>query len=417
MNIQADSFTGMVMAIESIDGARALLHGPGGCRKNALALASKSFSRPKERNPEEFMKPYFYGNPRFPCTYVEADDYVMGAQKKLIDALKTVGSVNDELLVVICSSGASIIGDDISGAIKEAGLEDRCFSFDKTMEAGTVGEGFDRTIESVIEWQNAAKVPKKDKTVNLLGISVLMKDWRSAVKDLKHLLELMGIGVLCIPGAGCTLSDLKESVAASANLVVYPEYCRATAACYEKEHGIPAIVSEDGMPVGFDATESWIKKVAAHFGVSPDPALSAVNEQRRRAAICLMSSRGFSAEGEEFAVRADLSIAYPLVKWLYSYLSMVPTSVIVTDSGDAAMMSRLEAFLDKIGCRDSLGAPMPLYVKAFLGDGNSTQIEEIKGNVYRGVDICHPSIMRTDFISKPIVGPTGALYILDEIMR
>ena len=70
--ILPDGFTASVLAAESIADVRVLLNGPAGCRNRYMVLVRQLFPREKPDD-NRFQIPYFKGQSRVPCTYIDED--------------------------------------------------------------------------------------------------------------------------------------------------------------------------------------------------------------------------------------------------------------------------------------------------------------------------------------------------------
>lgn len=419
MRIRPDGFTGALMAVESIDDARAILHGPGGCRICHMILSRKVYPRMEEGGMSDYDLPYFYGQPRLPCTYLEEDDYINGAYSQISDALSVVSGKNDKMMVIINSPGAALIGDNHTKAVTETGLDDRAFPIDESLISVPLSTGYDHTMRSIVEWLSPNAGEKIPKTVNILGMSILDKDWKNGLKEIKRSIELLGLKIISTPGAGCTVEELNRSVNASINIVVCPEYGLETAEYYQRTYGIPYIISPDGAPIGFDATESWIRNVAEKTSTDPKPAIDRIRSYKNDVFHILMGSRfkTIKMRGSTFSICGDASVVYPLTKWLYEYLLLTPVAVNVDEGSSPDHEKRLKEFLDSIEMSESWGKE-PIEGSDFIfADGDSAAIMETSGMCMKGIDIGMPTPEPGNLIPKPILGVKGAMYILDEIMK
>ena len=416
MKVKSDGFIGTVMASEGISDATTLLHGPDGCRKNLASLSSKVYYRPPQGR-FTISTPYYHGMPRVPCTGVISTDYIVGAQKKLADALKFVGGYEKGLITVVCTPGASLIGDDQEKSIREAGLEGRVVCLDSGLISKSCGEGMDRTLQhiadSLIESSWAA--PKEEGTVNVLGLNVLTKDWRSVRKEFDEILGLMGLKVTCYLGAGCTTEEIRRSATAEYNIVVAPEYSRVTAEFYQERFGIPS-VTIGYAPVGFDAVFSLIDKISEVTGRDASRVKEYIGAYAERAYRCMNEAR-IDVKGRTFAIDADPSIAYPLTVWLHDSLALVPASVRFNGEKDDFCQSSLSTFLQQNRLDKCLEAAPPEFTDYMICDGNTAQLYELSKHCRRGLDVCFPSIQNVDFRESPVIGCRGAMYLLDRIMN
>ena len=417
--IHMDGFTGALMAVESFDGTVAVLHGPGGCRNYHTFISSQCYPRMSPENFKKYSQKFLYWNPRMPCTYMDENDYINGAESKIEEILPIVKDVHRGIAVFIQSPGASLIGDNISDVIERLGYSDTALAIGESLISQPFSSSYDHTVRSLIEWKRPKKKETRKGTVNILGLPITTKAWADSLEELKHMLALCGIEVITSPGAGCSVEDIDSSAEAEYNAMVCPEYGSRTAAFYEEKLGIHCIRSEAGAPVGFDASEEWIKNICAAMGKDPSAALKYIGKHRLRAFNTIDKLvYNQKTKGTRFAVMADSSVLLPLTKWLYSYLSMIPVFLEVEPGEDLNCMRSLDAFLDRAGLRGSLDRDIakaePYFV---LADGHMSETLRLMGVCKAGVDLSAPDLSHFSFIPKPVMGALGSMYILDEIFN
>jgi len=417
--IHLDGFTGALMAVESFDGTVTILHGPGGCRNYHTFLSSQCYSRRPPENFKRYSQKYFYWNSRMPCTYMDENDYINGAEPKIEEILPIVKEVNGGVAVFIQSPGAALIGDNISDVIERQGYSDTALAIEESLISQPFSSSYDHTVRSIIEWKRPKKKDVRKGSVNILGLPITTKAWVDSLEELNHMLELCGIEVITSPGAGCSVNEIDSSAEAEYNVMVCPEYGTRTAEYYESKLGIKCITTEAGAPVGFDASEEWIKNICAAMGKDPSPALKYINKQRLRA-FSTIDNLVYNqrTKGIRFAVMADSSVLLPLTKWLYSYLSMVPVFLEAEPGEDPECTRSLDDFLDKKGLRGSVEKDItkadPYFV---LADGHMSETLRLMGICKAGVDLSAPDLSHFSFIPKPVMGALGSMYILDEIFN
>jgi len=417
--IPMDGFTGALMAVESFNGTVTVLHGPGGCRNYHTFLSSQCYPRRPPENFKRYSQKYFYWNSRMPCTYMDENDYINGAESKIEEMLPIVKEVDGGAAVFIRSPGASLIGDNISDVIERQGYSDTALAIEESLISQPFSSSYDHTVRSIIEWKRPKKTEMRKGTVNILGLPVTTKAWADSLEELKYMLALCDINVIASPGAGCSVNDIGPSAAAEYNVMVCPEYGSRTADYYEKKLSIKCIRSEAGAPVGFDASEEWIKNICGVMGKDPSGAVEYVNKQRLRAFNTINNLvYNQRTKGIRFAIMADSSILLPLTKWLYSYLSMIPVFLEAEPGEDEGCMRSLDHFLDDRGLRVSLERDIskaePYFV---LADGHMSETMRLMGVCKAGVDLSAPDLSHFSFIPKPVMGVLGSMYILDEIFN
>ena len=412
MIVKPDGFFGVTMAIEGIRDSTVLLHGPDGCRKNMGALTNKVFPR---RDPTvNFMTPYYRGASRIPCTDLEPCDYIYGAYDRVREALEYIREREPAFVAVVCSPGASLIGDDCQKAIDEAGLSDRAIVIDAEMSSRPICNGIDGTITKVMEKLDPERVPVEEGTAVLLGNHVLNRDWEAANEEMCHILELMGIRVICCVGAGSSIQEMRESVRAEYAVVLTPEYATELSEFYA---GYGAkVVMPDYSPVGFQATEDWIAKVAEVSGRDPAPALAYVDKLKRRAYTKMLSAY-FDTDTFGFVIDAEPSIAYPLARFFYDNLQMLPRVIRYNDMSHETSERLMAEFLEEHGMAYALTAEMPDYVEILCTDGNTCNMYQRSKHCLRGVGLRFPNMVDSQFLPQPIFGAVGALYILERVIN
>ena len=412
MMVNPDGFIGAVMAVEGIEDATVLMHGPDGCRKNLTSLSNKVY--PREGPRIDLGTPYYRGLNRIPCTGIVSTDYIHGAYRKLEDALRFIQTREKGLIVVIPSPGASLIGDDVSKAIRECGLEDRAMVMDSNLISMPINLGMDKALLKIVSTV-ASDQEKVKNRVNVLGLNILMKDWKAAKEFVNTILALMGLEPGCFLGAGCTLEEIRRSPSAEYNLIIAPEYCTEIAQFYEERFGVKTI-DMGYSPVGFTAIREFIDLIAESTGADPGMATDYVRGYEARAYDSMRSCR-VDVRGRGFVIDAEPSICYPLVRWMTDYLSMAPLSVRFKGMHNEVAESKAMEYLDSIGLSERMDREWPEYADTVICDGNTAQLCELSKHCRRGVDVGFPSITNTDFRRSPVIGCEGALYLLDRLMN
>lgn len=417
MTVLPDGFTGAIMAVESFRDGRAVLHGPGGCRGYHSFSASKYYSKAGPGDYEKYSLPFFFGQPRIPCTYMDEDDYIHGSIDKIEECLPILCADDDVFNVFIKSPGAALIGDNITDAIELAGCSDKAMAVEESLISEPFSSGYDHTVRRIIQWMDPKKKDAVPGTVNILGLPITSNDWESALEDLKNLLEMTGLEVVSSPGAGCGRDDIEKSVSAEYNVIISNEYCARTAEYYEEKYGIPSIRFDGGSPVGFDATEGWIETVASKTGRNADRVKNLINDRKvrvfKRIKGTLYTNK---VKGNDFAATADGSVLLPLTKWLFGYLGMAPASLTPNPGTDEDTAVKIRSFLRDIGAENAWRSdPLPEKIDFVFADGHTAEMLELSDRCYKGVDIGYPSLAKIGFLPRPIYGISGTMYLLDEI--
>ncbi len=414
-----DGLTGAIMAVEGIRDAAVLLNGPTGCKFYHGALSDGQFFRDSSMDPLQFSEEFYFGQPRVPATYMDNHDYVFGSTDKLRAILERVTEKGHGLVAVVNSPGAALIGDDLERFILDAGLPIPCIAIQTAGFSESFGQGFQYALIRLLESLLPLPATAPGKSVNLLGLSIFHQHWEGNVAELQHLLGLCGISIHTVVSAGCSVESLRQIGAADANLVIHAEYADKLARFLEKRFGQPSLIPEQGAPVGFDATEKWIRAACTLLGSDPAPALAEVKDARKRAYHILSRFNSLTGlpRGATFALQANSSTSLPMVRWLYEYLGMVPISVSVEESA-IGYAEALRQFLHKIGCEDAWEAgSRDLAPDLVFGGGGFVSRFWARNLPVIGVDIALPGTGLIEVVPRRLMGATGALWLLESIIN
>ncbi|WP_406657142.1 nitrogenase component 1 [Methanolobus sp. ZRKC2] len=420
MTLTADAFTGSLLAVEGIKDAIVVLNGPTGCKFYHSHISDCQYPRASSFDPLGYIEEFYFGQPRVPCTYLEGDDYVAGSTDKLQRILPAIASKNADLIVVVNSPGASLIGDDLKRFMEDAGLSRRCLAIENAGYSSAICEGFEHTVIEILKWMKLGRSQNCSGKVNLIGMSLYHSNWDSSVDELKRLLSYLDVEVETVICAGTSTYEIRRSASAAYNLVVFPEYGLKIAQWYEKKLGIPYVVSPKGAPVGYDATGQWLKSVASAMSLDPSPGIEKLTKERKKHyhKIARFHSLTGLPKGATFAINADSSVVLPVMKWLYEYLGMVPAGVKTLPGGDPEIEARIKDFLDEKGFGDNWNVFSEcLPVDVVLADGHSVKMMREERLCRTGVEIALPSSGYLNFLPRTYMGIHGSLFLLEEIFN
>jgi nitrogenase molybdenum-iron protein alpha/beta subunit len=383
----------------------------------------------------EFTEGFYFGQSRIPSTYLDSEDYIFGGGDKIAKILRAAVQKGAGLIAVINSPGAALIGDDLRRFLAEEVRGIPSFAMENSGFSGSFASGYQKAIicalnavkrreNSTGSFTTGASKTTASKTkkhlINLLGLCIYQKYCAQNRAALERLLDLCGIEVIAAPGAGDTAAALAGIDRAELNVAVYPEYSLEIAEKLKCGYGTPYIFSEEGPPIGFDATEAFIRSICRELNADPQKALEEIERARARAYLYLsrFSSLLGLPRGTLFSVKAEASTAYATTKWLCGYLGMIPASVSVLPSGDPRFIRKLETFLAEIRYQEALKAPIvetPTHI--LLADGNTIVELKLFGQRFCGIEIALPSLGYIDITEKTLFGGEGALFLLEQILN
>ena len=421
---EPDGLTGAILAFEGIADSAVILHGPTGCRGHHCSLSESAFPRDVPMERLNFFEPFFFGQPRIPTTYLSGEDFVFGATEKLKEALKTVSARNPGAVAIINSPGTALIGEDLQRIADEADLGVPVVCLDMPPMSRLVSEGFQAAIHGML-----AALPfrsartRRPKTVVLVGLSIAHRHWAGSLQELRRLLSLCGIDVLCVPGAGSSIVEWSHIPEAAGYVSVHAEYGERTAHLLADRFGGTAVIPECGAPIGFSATEKWLVQIAEASGADAAPALAAVKAVRRRVACVLARVTAVTGgpKGLTYGIRADASTALPLVEFLTEYLGMLPVSLETPEAaGEGSVwVERLQETLARMDCASAWQRPWQEVRPDFLFAEGCQVVQAPLFGVPTDatIELMLPMSGEVDLTIKPLLGAEGAAHLLERIVN
>ncbi len=178
-----------------------------------------------------------------------------------------------QALLVGASCTAELIQDDPGGLAEALGLDVPVIPLElpsyQRKENWGAAETFYRLVRALAP-APAARAPIEGRRArcNLLGATALGFRHRDDVRELRGLLDRLGVDVnVCAP-LDATPADLRRLTEADFNVVLYPEIADTAAIWLERPPHMPRTRT---VPIGRRATQAFIDEVAALAGVDPAP--------------------------------------------------------------------------------------------------------------------------------------------------
>jgi nitrogenase molybdenum-iron protein alpha/beta subunit len=413
-----DGFSGALLACESVRDGAVILHGPTGCRGLHGAMSDRFFPRLDAGKQLNYAERFYFSQSRIPTTYLDGDDYVFGGREKLTQAIAMVVKHHAALVTVINSPGAALIGDDLQRCATEAAPFTPCATIEMPMLSHPFAAGYQQGVISILEALSLKPQTRIPRAVVLVGLSIAHQHWSGSIEELRRLLGLCGIEVLCAVGAGSATDEYQKIPQAACYAVIHDEYANCVAPWLERQYGGTIATSSSGAPIGFSATIEWITAVAHAAHVDPTPAINDIRDRRRQVSrmIDRASSYTEALKGIAFAVQADPSFALPLVQWLYQYLGMLPVSVETPDFYSTDVSTKLHTWLESIGCGDVWQTPWHLTDSEILFADGQEVLQARSGNKCGGIEVAFPSGRVIDIVPKSMLGALGSAWLVENIL-
>lgn len=418
-NITPDSFSGLIFGFEGMKNTVVALNGPTGCKFYHSSVSDDQGLRQKEFDPLNYPLLWYFGQPRVPCTYLDKRDYIYGSRGKLEEMLEFLKKdLPADLLVVVNSPGAALIGDNLRQIVGDVMGDRPAVIVESPGYSSTVWEGYAQASERLVE--SFAQPPqKKKKSVNLLGLSIFHRNYRGDLLELTRLLKLCGISVNCSLCCQSSLAEVRRLPEAELNVVLYPEYGLSAARLLEEKFGMPYVV---GLPIGFTETENLLREICSRLHCDPAPAL--LEAERARATAYLHISRVNSLtglpKGVKFAVHGTCSQCLGYARYLIRYLGMTAECISVLDDVDETNPEYREllALLREFSMESALDRDvLQTESEMVFADANILAKLKLRRLKFSGVEIGLPSFGYVDVIPKAHMGISGALLILEQILN
>lgn len=419
-SLMPDKLSGIVFALEGIRGVAVLLNGPTGCKFYHGATAANQTLRDFNFDPLGYPENWYFGQPRVPCTFLDRRDYVYGSREKLLEAMQLLPRHEAfDLLCIVNSPGAALIGDDLAG-IAAAGMPDKpCLTIQTPGFSESFAAGYEFALRRLLAEQPPAPAEVCPKSVNLLGLSIFHRNWEGDVRELQRLLALCGIRLNCALAAGCTWQEYQDIPKAELNVVIHPEYGLGVAEELQAAYGTPFYCCPHA-PVGFSATEEFIREVAGRLGADPAPVMAEAARARARAYAFLarLSSLTGLPKGVSCGVEGTWSEVWAYAEFLVQYLGMVLACVSPLDAERAQAKPGAEEFLARIGRSDALSADiLTAGGEVMLASGNTIARRKLLKQDFCGIEVALPTLGYNNVLPKTYLGIKGALALVEAVIN
>lgn len=210
-----------------------------------------------------------------PVTASIVDRHVLarGSQEKVVDNItRKDKEERPDLILLTPTCTSSILQEDLQNFVNRASFEANCDVLLADVNHYRINEiqAADRTLEQIVRFY-LEKAKKHDffesgdfrktekPSANILGIFTLGFHNTHDCRELKRLLNDLGIEVNEIVPEGCTVENLKNLPKAWFNIVPYREIGLMTAAFLEKEFQMPYVSTT---PMGLINTANFVREIS-----------------------------------------------------------------------------------------------------------------------------------------------------------
>ena len=214
---------------------------------------------------------------RPPVTYTTFQARDLGADTAELfktAAREAVERFRPQVLLVGSSCTAELLQDDPGGLAASMGLPVPVVPLElpsyQRKENWAASETFYRLVRTLCpaqpDTERRLRTNAHGPSCNLLGATALGFRHRDDVREIRTLIESLGISVNVAAPLDATPQDLARLPDADFNVVLYPEIARTAAQWLERTHGQPWSRT---VPIGLGATREFIAEVCSLAGIEP----------------------------------------------------------------------------------------------------------------------------------------------------
>lgn len=379
----------------------------------------------------------YSGGGSVPSSNLGEKDIVFGGMKKLDALVKSSMKIMDgDLYVVLTGCSSALVGDDIGQVIRPYQEAGKPVVYVET--AGFKGNnliGHELVVKAIIDqYVGEYTGEKRPGLVNLWAeVPYFNSNWRGDYMELKRILEGAGLKVNVLFGPESHgVRSWKDIPKAQFNLVVSPWVGLETAKHLEKKYGQPYL-HVPVLPVGEEATSSFIREVAAFAGIKPNRAETFIKQEAHLYYYFLEHFAEFFSEywyglPSKFAVVGDSAYNLALTKFLADQMGLIPVKQIITENTPPEYRDSIRALYARL--TDGLSAEVE-----FIEDGYLVEQEVAKAPFGSGVPLILGSSWESDVardlkgllleisapsteevvLNRSYIGYRGALTLLERI--
>jgi nitrogenase molybdenum-iron protein alpha/beta subunit len=361
------------------------------------------------------------------CTRLFETDVVMGAAEKLAGLIKEVdGTFGTQVLFVIGTCAADIIGEDIEGLCRQLQPDVRARLI-PVMAGGFRGDsydGIDLGLKTLLPFI-ATDRPKTERSVNLIAPQAnLNPTWRADLEWVKTILQSFNIKVQTVLSQLASWEELEEAGRAAASILLSHDAGDSFGRKLQEIYGIPLILADIPLPVGLKNTARWLRALGAYFDAEEQAEFligegeaKVADTLRRRALMIIPRYRNC-----RIAVSADATIGIGLARMLFEELEMVP-ELFLFRSKQVNARRILEREFQELGIRPKLAWGVDGYqIKAGL---RQVEVDALLGSAWEkylaeelGIKLSFDVLAPTNqdiYIDRAYFGYDGMLNILEII--
>ncbi len=308
---------GALSTITAIKGTVPILHGGPGC--GVQLFYGQSFIA-------GFRGSGWIGGVAVPSTNTYEKEVVFGGEPRLKEQVeKTIELIDGERYVVLTGCTSELIGDDVSGVLREFTDKTSIIHAETAGFRGSSYTGYEIILNAIID-QLVEEKPKNEKLVNIIGI-VPSQDvfWEGNLLEIERLLNSLGLEVNTL------FNDhkIEDLSAAALNIVLSPWVGIEAAQKLEEKYGTPYIVNP--LPIGVESTNSFLERVGDFFELDVSKLITQ-EESRVYKSIERVSDFIIDFDVQlKFATITDSNYAIALNKFFVNEFGWIPSVALISE--------------------------------------------------------------------------------------
>jgi nitrogenase molybdenum-iron protein beta chain len=311
-----------------------------------------------------------------PSSNVVEKEIVFGGEERLREQIATTIEIMDgDLYVVLSGCMVEMIGDDaqmVADGFKSA--QPPVIAVSTPGFKGNSSYGYDVVLEALCKEYVLPREKKKARKVNVFGL-VPGSDvfYKGNLREIKRVLNLIGVEANTLVGEGETLADIKNSGDAALNIVLSDIYAPLAAAAYEQVHHIPFV--RTALPIGYLQTERFLRQIGGYFQID-EKTIGTALQKEQEAYFDYFERIADSYNDIDFQryalVVADANYGPAVTEFIADELGWLPHLTVITDELTARQQELLNKRFEHYasGVKPTVRYdPNTASVRRYLSDG------------------------------------------------
>lgn len=423
---------GALSLLRAIPRAIPIIHSSTGCGYNVYNGINSGSA---------YLGGGYCGGSALPSSNIIERNVVFGGEDRLREQVETTLEIMDgDIYVIVTGCMVEMIGDDIHSVANEFEENEKpVIAVSTPSFQGNSYTGYDMVFSALAREYTIFSEDKKENKVNILGI-VPGEDvfYKGNLKEIKRILNLIGIEANTFVGEGETLDDFKNAGNGSLNIILSDVYGINTAKVFQEIHNIPYIIT--GFPIGYLQVEKFLYEIGEALNIEWEVIESVLKKERDiyfdyfERITDIYNDIDLQRYG---IVVADANYAPAISRFISDELGWLPQLAMITDFLTEEQKKRIESRFDNYesGLKPYVGfdtnaSSVKKYIrKIWKPDGNERYYDTmgpgfVIGSVierdfaeefnYPLLSVTFPVTNRVIF-NRSYVGLNGALTLTEDI--